>query len=101
MSRNEAEKRLVFERLLKNEKIGLRRPLGQFKSLLQKGCFSYLYMKEKEVETKLADYSYKQAMLNGYKKYKKMLTYGYGQNQEKPAYTASSKATFNSSFKTR
>lgn len=53
-----------MSRLLANQKLGFTKPLETFNSLLQKGYFSVLYGKEREIESKLSRFNYSQAILD-------------------------------------
>ena len=67
--RNDREKFETFARLARNEKMGFGAPLEQFNHLLQKGHFSELYHREREVERLTNSFHYKQVALQNHRHY--------------------------------
>lgn len=67
--RNAVEQTETFAQLVRGEKIGFCAPLEQFNLLLQKGHFSELYQREREVERITNSFHYKQASLQNHKHY--------------------------------
>jgi hypothetical protein len=64
--RNDQERMESLNKLLANDKIGFIKPLENFNSLLQKGYFSNLYTKEREIESRLSRYNYEKAIIDSF-----------------------------------